>query len=63
MFEFQGRISNEQLGLVLNVLDRDHDGWGEVLFAQGGYESLSVEELRLSPAGFQATGMTYSYGC
>jgi hypothetical protein len=63
MFEFQGRLSNEQLGLVLNVLDRNHDGWGEILFAQGGYESLSIEELTFSPAGLASTGTTYSYGC
>jgi hypothetical protein len=63
MFEFQGTVSNEQLGLVLNVLDRDHDGWGEVLFAQGGYESLSIEEFRFSPTDGATPGATYSYGC
>ena len=28
-FEFQGRTRRENLGLVLNVFDRDRDGWGE----------------------------------
>ena len=61
MFEFQGELSNHHLGLVLNVLDRDGNGWGEVLFGQGGYESIG--EFQLSPSGFQPTGAAYSFGC
>ena len=30
-FEFQGRTRRENLGLVLNVFDRDRDGWGEIV--------------------------------
>src|SRR5262245_2779182 len=37
MFEFQGRIAREHLGIVLNVLDVDGDGWGEVLLLGEGY--------------------------
>jgi hypothetical protein len=63
MFEFQGRVAREHLGLVLNVFDRTHDGWGEVLIARGGYESMSLSLLEYSPAGFQPTGIAYDYGC
>jgi hypothetical protein len=62
-FEFQGRVAREHLGLVLNVFDRDHDGWGEVLVANGGYESMSLSMLEYSPTGFRPTGIAYSYGC
>jgi hypothetical protein len=63
MFEFGGDVGREQLGLVLNVVDRDRDGWREVLFARGGYESMGVDLLEYSPAGLVATGISYSYGC
>ena len=62
-FEFQGAVSREQLRLVLNVLDRNHDGWGEVLMAQGGYESLAISLLEFSATGFHPTGIEYAYGC
>jgi len=63
MFEFQGRVAKEHQGLVLNVFDRDHNGWGEVLMAQGGYESMTLSLLKYSPTGFQPTGIEYGYGC
>jgi hypothetical protein len=63
MFEFQGKVAREHLGLILNVFGRDHDGWGEVLIAQGGYESMSLLLLKYSPTGFQPTGIRYAYGC
>jgi hypothetical protein len=63
MFEFQRKVSREHLGLVLNVLDTDRDGWGEVLIAQGGSESMGIELLEYSASGFQPTGSSYSYGC
>jgi hypothetical protein len=63
MFEFQGRIDTLQLGLVLNVLDRDRDGWGEVIFAGGGYESVGLDVQEWSPSGFVRSGIDYSYGC
>jgi hypothetical protein len=63
MWEFQGHVAREHLGLVLNVFDRDYDGWGEVLFAQGGYEGARVSLLEYSPTGFQPTGIAYGYGC
>jgi hypothetical protein len=63
MFEFQGEISNDQLGMVLNVFDIDQDGWGEVLFAQGGYESMGLELREYSADWFQSMGVGYSFGC
>ena len=63
MFEFQGKVAHEHLGLVLNVFDSDHDGWGEVLVARGGYESMELSVLEYSPTGFQPTGTQFSYGC
>jgi hypothetical protein len=63
MFEFGGRVAREHEGLVFNIFDRDHDGWGEMLMAQGGYESMSISLLEYSPTGFQPTGIEYAYGC
>ena len=63
MFEFQGKVAREHLGLVLNVFDRDHDGWGEVLLARGGYESMELSVLEYSPTGFQPTGVEFGFGC
>ena len=58
-----GQSCGEHLGLILNVFDRDHDGWGEVLLAQGGYESLRISLLKYSPSGLQPTEIEYAYGC
>jgi hypothetical protein len=60
MFEFQSRVEREHLGLVLNICDRDHDGWGEVLMAQGGYESMRIaaEAARPIRPGGLATWLT-----
>jgi hypothetical protein len=63
MFEFQGRITRENLGLVLNVFDRDRDGWGEVLFLETGYESFGISLRRYSAMGFVPTGLAYGGGC
>jgi len=63
MFEFQGEVSREHLGLVLNVFDRNQDGWGEVLFAFGGYESLSLSLFEYSATGFHPTGIEFAHGC
>jgi hypothetical protein len=63
MFEFQRHVARDHLGLVLNVVDRDHDGWGEVIFAQGGYESISISLLEYSPTGFQTSGTEFACGC
>jgi len=63
MFEFQGRTTRENLGLVLNVLDRDRDGLGEILFLETGYESFGITLREYSPNGFVPTGLTYSGGC
>lgn len=41
-FEFQGHVTRDQLGLVLGVIDRNRDGWGEILFLQSGYEGFSL---------------------
>lgn len=63
MPEFDGAVSREQLGLVLNVVDRNRDGWGEVLFAKGGYEALHLSLRVFTPGGFQSSGIGYSAGC
>jgi hypothetical protein len=60
---FQGEIHTSQLGLVLNVVDRDRDGWAEVIFMHAGYEGLGVEVLDLSADGLKPAGVSYSYGC
>jgi hypothetical protein len=62
-WEFQGRIEREHLGLVLNTVDVDGDGRAEVLFAQGGYEGMSLDLLELTPTGLQSTGASWTYGC
>jgi hypothetical protein len=49
--------------MVLTVLDRDHDGWGEVLLTEEGYESRSIELFEYGPAGFQTTGIVFAHGC
>jgi hypothetical protein len=63
MFEFQGSVARVHQGLVLNVFDWNRDGWGEVLMAQGGYESMRISLLEYSPTGFRPTGIQYTYGC
>ncbi len=44
---FQAGVTPSHLGLILNVLDRDRDGWGEVLFSQEGYESRTIRLLEV----------------
>lgn len=60
---FQGGVRPSHMGLILNVLDRDGDGWGEVLFASEGYESRSISLLEYSPSGFQDAAIHLSGGC
>jgi hypothetical protein len=47
MSEFDGAVTREHLGLVVDVFDRGHAGWGEVLMGHGGYESMSLSLLQL----------------
>lgn len=63
MFEFQGKIGREQLGLVLGVYDHDADGRAEVLDAIGGYEAMHLRVRRYDGGGFSDTGIGYTYGC
>src|SRR5262249_275110 len=63
MFEFQGVVAREHLGLVLNGFDRNHNGWGHGLLAQGGYESMTLSVLEYSATGFHPTGIEYGGGC
>jgi hypothetical protein len=63
MFEFQGAVSRVQLGLVLNVLDRNRDGWGEIVMARGAYESVGIEVLQYSGDGLVPTGVSFVGGC
>jgi hypothetical protein len=60
---FRYGIHDSHLGLVLNVLDSDGDGWGEILFAREGYESVEIGAREFSPAGFVDGGPTLSQGC
>ena len=60
---FQGGVGPSHLGLILNVLDRDGDGWGEVLFASEGYEGRSISLLEYSPAGLQRAAIELIGGC
>ena len=50
---FRHGIHDSHLGLVLNVLDSDGDGWGEILFAREGYESVEIEAREFQPGGFR----------
>ena len=59
---FQDNVHPFEMGLVLNVLDRDGDGWGEVLLSMDGYESRTISLLEYSPAGFQRA-ISLSGGC
>jgi len=64
MFEFfRGGVAREHLGLILNVFDRNQDGWGELLMAHGGYESMAISLVEYSASGFHPTGIEYAYGC
>jgi hypothetical protein len=63
MPEFRGEVARPQLGLVLNVVDRDGDGWGEVIVAQAGYESMAIALFELSRDGLEAAAIRYDYGC
>jgi len=63
MPEFEGTIRREQMGLILNVFDRDHDGWGEVLIAQAGYEGGWLSLLKYAEGRLDDTGIGYSFGC
>ena len=63
MFEFQGRITRDHLGLVLGVLDRNRDGWGEILFLVSGYEAFSLAVRSYAPTGFVTAGPVYASGC
>jgi hypothetical protein len=62
MERFRAGVSQSQLGLVLNVVDRDGDGWAEIVFAQEGYEGASIELLETG-TDFSRTGIEYGYGC
>ena len=60
---FRDGVVPSHMGLILNVLDRDRDGWGEVLFSSEGYESRSIFLLEYSPAGFQPAAINLAGGC
>ena len=63
MQEFREGITPEHLGLVLSVIDRDHDGWGEVLMLGTGYESFSIHSREYTADGFDVPDLQYSAGC
>jgi hypothetical protein len=59
---FQGGLVPEQLGQVLNVVDRDRDGWAEIIVGHVGYEGRGISLLDVR-SGFTPTGVEYGYGC
>jgi hypothetical protein len=63
MFEFGGQLGRPRYGQVLNVLDRDGDGWGEIVFSIEGYEGMGVELRELTPAGWSEPIASYGFGC
>ncbi len=60
--EFRRGLVTEHLGFILNVVDSNNDGWGEVVFGQLGYESVGVSLLD-ARSGFSAAATGYTYGC
>jgi hypothetical protein len=62
MWEFHRGVDLTQLGLVLNVVDTNGDGWAEILFAQIGYEGIGVSVLDVRTS-FEPIGAGYGYGC
>ena len=64
MSEWRGHTMDAQnLGLVLTVLDADHDGWGEVVMAHGGYESVALDSIEFTGNGFNSPGAGFATGC
>jgi hypothetical protein len=60
---FSRGVMPTHMGMILNVLDRDGDGWGEVLFSSEGYEARSISLLEYSPEGFHPAAINLSGGC
>jgi hypothetical protein len=48
---YRDGVAPSHFGLILNVLDSNRNGWGELLFSQSGYESGSITLLEYTPAG------------
>ncbi|HUQ85942.1 MAG TPA: hypothetical protein VM096_00195 [Vicinamibacterales bacterium] len=63
MREFRGQLRREHYGMVLNVIDRDNDGWREILFLREGYEGFSIEMIEFGATGWEPAGASYSGGC
>jgi hypothetical protein len=59
----RGTIYDSNLGLVLNVFDRDGDGWAEVLTAREGYEGVAIRLRRYTSQGFVDDGPAMQQGC
>jgi len=62
-YEFQDRLERERLGLVLTVLDRDHDGWAEVMMERSSSETISIFTREFSADGFVDSAVKYEAGC
>jgi hypothetical protein len=56
-------IDRVQLVVVLNVLDRDGDGWGEIIAAGGGYEWLWIDMREYSASGVGPAAPSFAFGC
>lgn len=49
---FHDAIPAALLGLVLNVVDRGHDGWAGGLMRRTGYERFSIDSTEFTSDGF-----------
>jgi hypothetical protein len=51
------------LGTILNVFDRHHDGHGELLIYSPGYEGYDIHLFRYTEAGLVPTNIAHGGGC
>jgi hypothetical protein len=58
-------VGREYVGRILNVVDTNHDGWGEVFVVRDGYESRTIEVLEYphSPADPPRVVASWATGC
>jgi hypothetical protein len=51
------------LGTILNVFDRHHDGHGELLIYSPGYEAFDIHLFRYTNAGPVPIEISHGGGC
>lgn len=52
----------ETLGVILNVFDRNDDGYGEFLILRRGWESFGIQLLRYTESGPAPTKVSFGGG-